>query len=176
MSIIEERPVVAQPGEPGSLRDVLSKRRKQLQEKRGRVITLPVDGYEDLLAGSYRRLEAEEYGDLVAGRTLEDPHQSVEYAADVILRANVDLLRPVGTDPNGKPKYQSLGARWTPGWIRENFDVDLPDGVMAREALFAALDSTDILSHFRAYRDAAEELERADAEDLPGESVPSAEG
>lgn len=169
---------VQQHGEPDSLADRIAQRRKQRDADRSRIVTVPVAGYENLIAGAYRRLSAAERRDIESQHPNmeKDFDAAVAAACDGLIRANVDLLEVTGRNADGSPEYRSIGRTWQTGVIVDLFRINLPEGTLVRQALQEALDPEEVLDHFAAYSDAVGYLERADAEALPGESVPTGVG
>ena len=168
--------------DPGSLSDRVAARRKQREQKRSAILTIPVDGYEDLFAASYRRVTPTEKEQILDRFDLDAngiPKDRIGSSIDLLVKGCVDILEVTGKDADGKPVYRSLGKRWTSATIAELFQVDeemVGDRPSVRETLRAALDAEDLLSHFNAYARATRDLTDEDEKELPGESEPSEEG
>jgi hypothetical protein len=161
---------------PGSLADRLAARRRSREAKRASVLTLPVNGYEDMFAASYRCLPFEEMGDIVKlhEKVGEDTNDEVDMGADILIRSNIDLLEVTGVNPDGSRQYQSLDQTWVAPAITSLFQLPAFDNT--REALKAALGSTDLMAHFKDYAERVREINEEEQEMLPGESEPSEEG
>lgn len=161
---------------PGSLADRLAARRKAREAKRASVLTLPVNGYEDMFAASYRCLPFEEMGDVAKlhEKVGEDTHDEVDMGADILIRSSLDLFEVTGENEDGSKQYQSLGQTWTAPNIVALFQI--PETSNTREALKAALGSYDLMAHFKDYAFRVKEINDEESEMLPGESEPSAEG
>jgi hypothetical protein len=172
-----EVPVPSMP-QAGSLEDKIAQRRRDREQKRKTVLTIPIPGYEDLFAASYKRLTFEQK------RTISYRHENVGsdatdevgFAADLLQNACTDLLEVVGENPDGSKQYRSLGVKWITASIIKLFQIELPATATARTALMAAFDSEDLMDHFGRYTRESNALDEDDQKELPGESVPSVEG
>jgi hypothetical protein len=162
----------------GSLSDRIAQRRAERERKRAEILTIPVEGYEDLFAASYRRLKYEEKGTIAHRHDGigSDATAEIAASADFLINGCVDILEVTGEDEAGKPIYRSLGKRWTAATIAELFQVEIAPQTAARTAMLLAFDHEDLNAHFLAYTRAVTALDGKDAEELPGESKPSAEG
>lgn len=164
-----------------SLKDKVAARRRQLEQTN--TITLPIPGYEDLLAARYKPLGFEPTMKIVErNEKLGTADQVVANAADSLVVACEEILEIVGEDDNG-PIYQSTGHKWTTNGVREIFDVDLPDGTTARDAILAAMpgpagvgDAMNLTLHYAAYTNAMGANNDTFRKALQGESAPSPEG
>jgi hypothetical protein len=168
------------PTEPpaGSLSARVAQRRAERERKRSEILTIPVVGFEDLLAASYRRLSFEQKGGIVHRHDGigSDTNVEIAAAADFLINACTDLLEVTGEDENGKPTYQSLGKRWTTASIANLFEMEFTLNTSVRTAMLAAFDHDDLNDHFLAYTRGVAALDKSDSEELPGESEPSEEG
>lgn len=153
------------PAATDSLAARIQQRRAALLD--AKQVTVPVHGYRDLLAATYRQLTFEEK------RRISLRHQGigsnaddeVQAAADMLVTASEDLLARNGDD------YESLGCKWSPEAISRLFGLSIPDGVTARSALMLALTSDQIMEHFGAYIEAVRRLEQDAEAAAVGEST-----
>ncbi len=125
-----------------SFQQKLARRRQELEQVT--TFELQVPGYEDLWA-RYRALGYEDVraiglkieeelgnqGDPVATQITGERLT----AAATLAEACIDLLQYKGRDDQGKPIFQVLGYRWSEKAGRELFELDIPEGVAAREVL-----------------------------------------
>lgn len=171
-------PVAPVEAPAGSLSSRIAARRAERDRKRKELLTIPVNGYEDLFAAIYRRLPFEERGDVAKKHPGigDDTTDEVGAAADTLINACQDVLEVVGKDEQGKPMYQSLGKRWTSSSIAELFELELAPKTTARQAMLTAFDSDDLMDHFLEYVRQMGLIDAQDTEELPGESEPSVEG
>ena len=143
-----------------TLKERLAKRRRELEQNT--TFELPVLGYEaDGLWARYRALgyaETRAIGLRIEGETNDQASGERLTAAETLAEACVELLEITGTDDEGKPTFQSLGYRWTAQAAREFFDIDLPEGVVARDAItyiFPYPRDILMMKHFDDYISAA---------------------
>lgn len=115
----------------------LSQRRKELEADA--TFAIEVNGYPDLWArykilgfeevrGIGLRVEAE-VDDQVTGERLT--------AATSLAEACIELCEYKGRDDKGAPILEGTGFKWTAAAARELFEVELPEGVVARDAVLA---------------------------------------
>ncbi len=132
----------------------LAQRRKELEADA--IFPLEVAGYPDLWA-NYRILGFEEIRGIGLRVEEETPDLITRErltAATTLAEACVELFEFKGTDDEGKPILEKMGYRWSAESARELFDVELPEGVNAREALMAIFPyPRDLLmmQHFEDY-------------------------
>lgn len=161
-----------------SIADILAQRRAQLANKRAKEMTIPVPGYEDVLACRYRQLPAEEKLDIVHRHegVGSDGANEIAAAADVLINACIELVKVTGKDDAGELQYEGLGYRWTADGVVALFKVELPENATARQAIRAVLDGEDILTHLSDYHFARIKILNEGDELVQGESEPSVEG
>lgn len=135
----------------GSLRDRLAARRHELQQER--TFILKVQGYEDLgLHARYRVLPYEALRRI--GENNKRAEGSAEgelaVAAATLIQACVELL-----ERREDGSYLPLGYSWSVEAAHDLFEVDLPDGALAsnamREIFAGPGGSTNMMLHFRDY-------------------------
>jgi hypothetical protein len=115
----------------------LAQRRKELEADA--TFELEVNGYPGLWA-RYRILGYEEIRDIgirIEGEVTSQSAGERLTAATTLAEACLELLELKGYDDKGKPILEGMGFKWTAMAARELFDVELPDGVVARDAIMA---------------------------------------
>lgn len=137
-----------------SFKERLVQRRRELEQNT--TFELPVPGYADLYA-MYRALGFEEIR-AIGLRIEEETSDQVTgerlTAAETLSDACIELMERKADDPNGKPVLEGLGYRWSAAAARELFGVELPDGVVARDAIqkiFPYPRDMLMMTHFQDY-------------------------
>lgn len=161
-----------------SLADILAQRRAQLVTRRAKTLTIPVPGYEDLIACHYRQLPAEEKLDIVHRHDGigSDATNEIAAGADLLINACIELVQPTEKDASGEMQYEGLGHKWNAQGVAALFKVELPADATARQAIRAVLDGEDILSHVGAYHIARMRVLNEGDEVVQGGAEPSVEG
>lgn len=154
MSTIEEPGATTQAVPALTFKERLAQRRRELESNANFEIAVP--GYQDLWA-RYRVLGYEEIRG-IGVRVEEETDDSISRerltAASTLAEACVELLELKGRDHANKPVFESTGCRWSATAARDFFEVDLPEGVVARDAVMAIFPyPRDMLmmSHFEDY-------------------------
>lgn len=137
-----------------SFKQKLALRRKELEADA--TFELPVPGYEDLWA-RYKALGYEEVRS-IGLRVEEETDDQVTgerlTAAATLAEACVDLLEFKGLDEHRKPTFENLGCRWSWQAGRDLFELDIPEGVAARDVLtmiFPYPRDMLMMNHFEEY-------------------------
>lgn len=168
---------------PLTFKERLAQRRRELESDA--TFELEVPGYEDLWA-RYRVLGYEEIRGI--GLRVEDETDDTVTAerltaAGTLAEACIELLEFKGTDDNNKPIFESTGGKWSASTVREYFEINLPDGVAAREAVLAVFPyPRDLLmmTHSQEYLEEAMEyvpkLERVMQGESRGATAPTTSG
>jgi hypothetical protein len=144
----------------GSLKERLARKRRELEENT--TFEIPVPGYEkEGLWARYRALGFEDVRNIgirIEGETSDQVTGERLTAAETLTEACIELLEFQGYGPDGQPKFDELGYRWTAAAGRDLFGIDIPDGVTARDAIMMVFPyPRDLLmtNHFQGYLEAS---------------------